>query len=77
MADRAPGAGLQTIADSRKDNGVAIRAACRQFVELCRRLDLFVHAVAAIDGSKFKAVNTRDKTFTPAKLRARMEQVEL
>src|SRR5476649_2393688 len=54
----------KTIADFRKDNGPAIRAACRQFVELCRRLELFVHAVAAIDGSKFKAVNTRDKSFT-------------
>jgi transposase len=68
---------FKTIADFRKDNGTAIRAACRQFVELCRRLELFVHAVAAIDGSKFKAVNTRDKNFTPAKLKARIDQVGL
>jgi hypothetical protein len=47
-----------------------------QFIALCRRLDLFAHAVAAIDGSKFKAVNTRDKNFTKAKLKARMAQVE-
>ncbi len=67
---------FKTIADFRKDNGAAIRAACRQFVELCRRLELFAHAVAAIDGSKFKAVNTRDKNFTPAKLKARIDQVE-
>jgi transposase len=67
---------FKTIADFRKDNGLAIRAACRQFVELCRRLKLFTHAVAAIDGSKFKAVNARDKNFTPAKLKARREQVE-
>jgi transposase len=67
---------FKTIADFRKDNGLAIRAACRQFVELCRRLELFTHAVAAIDGSKFKAVNTRDKNFTPAKLKARIAQVE-
>jgi transposase len=67
---------FKTIADFRKDNGPAIRAACRQFVELCRRLELFAHAVAAIDGSKFKAVNTRDKNFTPAKLKKRMDQVE-
>jgi transposase len=67
---------FKTIADFRKDNGAAIRAACRQFVELCRKVGLFAHAVAAIDGSKFKAVNTRDKNFTPAKLKARMEQVE-
>ncbi|MEP6968660.1 MAG: IS1182 family transposase [Pseudomonadota bacterium] len=67
---------FKTIADFRKDNGEAIRAVCRQFIELCRRLDLFAHAVAAIDGSKFKAVNTRDKNFTKAKLQKRMEQVE-
>src|SRR6195256_1585590 len=67
---------LKTIADFRKDNGPAIRASCRQFIALCRRLDLFAHAVAAIDGSKFKAVNARDKNFTKAKLKKRMEQVE-
>jgi transposase len=67
---------FKTVADFRKDNGPAIRAACRQFIALCRRLDLFTHAVAAIDGSKFKAVNARDKNFTRAKLKKRMEQVE-
>ncbi|HXQ15718.1 MAG TPA: IS1182 family transposase [Caulobacteraceae bacterium] len=67
---------FKTIADFRKDNGAAIRAACRQFVELCRRLELFTHAVAAIDGSKFKAVNTRDKNFTRASIKRRMEQVD-
>jgi transposase len=67
---------FKTIADFRKDNGPAIRAACRRFVDLCRKLELFTHAVAAIDGSKFKAVNSRDKNFTKAKLKKRMEQVE-
>src|SRR5271168_851961 len=67
---------FKTIADFRKDNGPAIRATCRQFIALCRRLELFAHAVAAIDGSKFKAVNTRDKNFTKAKLQKRMDQVE-
>jgi transposase len=67
---------FKTIADFRKDNGPAIRATCRRFVDLCRRLELFTHALAAIDGSKFKAVNARDKNFTPAKPKARMEQVE-
>jgi transposase len=67
---------FKTIADFRRDNGPAIRAACRQFVELCRRLELFTHAVVAIDGSKFKAVNTRDKNFTRASIQRRMEQVE-
>jgi transposase len=67
---------FKTIADFRKDNGVGISAACSRFVELCRGLRLFAHAVVAIDGSKFKAVNTRDKNFTPAKLKARMDQVQ-
>ncbi len=67
---------FKTIADFRKDNGRAIRATCRQFIALCRRLDLFAHAVAAIDGSRFKAVNTRDKNFTRASIQRRMEQVE-
>jgi transposase len=67
---------FKTIADFRKDNGPAIRAACRQFVELCRKVGLFARAVAAIDGSKFKAVNTRDKNFTRASIQRRMEQVE-
>ena len=68
---------FQDIADFRKDNGPAIRATCCcRFIDLCWRLDLFSHAVAAIDGSKFKAVNARDKNFTKAKLKKRMDQVE-
>jgi len=67
---------FKTIADFRKDNGKAIRAVCGQFVELCRRLQLFTGAVVAIDGSKFKAVNNRDKNYTVAKVGKRMEQVD-
>jgi transposase len=67
---------FKTIADFRRDNGPAIRAACAQFVVLCRQLNLFTRAVVAIDGSKFKAVNNRDKNFTVAKVAKRMEQVE-
>ena len=67
---------FKTIADFRKDNGKGIRATCRQFVLLCRRLNLFSEAVVAIDGSKFKAVNNRDKNFTPAKVQRRIEQIE-
>jgi transposase len=67
---------FKTIADFRKGNGKAIRAVCGQFVELCRRLKLFACAVVAIDGSKFKAVNNRDKNFTVAKVGKRMEQVD-
>jgi transposase len=67
---------FKTVADFRKDNGPAIRATCRQFVLLCRKLDLFSEALVAVDGSKFKAVNNRDKNFTPHKLRKRIEQIE-
>jgi transposase len=66
----------KTIADFRKDNGPAIRKVCTQFVALCRQLGLFAEASVAIDGSKFKAVNTRDKNFTRAKMKRRMEQIE-
>ena len=67
---------FKTIADFRRDNGPAIRAACAQFIVLCRELDLFTRAVVAIDGSKFKAVNNRDKNFTVHKIAKRIEQVE-
>jgi len=67
---------FKTIADFRKDNGKAIRNVCREFIVLCRRLDLFSEAIVAIDGSKFKAVNNRDKNFTDHKLKKRMEQLE-
>lgn len=67
---------FKTIANFRKDNGKAIRSVCRQFVDLCRRLDLFSQAIIAIDGSKFKAVNNRDKSFTSKKMELRMQQIE-
>ena len=67
---------FKTIANFRKDNGKAIRNVCSQFVVLCRKLNLFSEAVVAIDGSKFKAVNSQDKNLTQGKLRARLEQVE-
>ncbi len=67
---------FKTIADFRKDNGVGIRRVCREFIVLCRNLNLFSEAIVAIDGSKFKAVNNRDKNFTDRKLQARMEQLE-
>lgn len=67
---------FKTIADFRKDNGPAIRRVGREFVLLCRRLDLFADAIVAIDGSKFKAVNNRDKNFTTAKMQRRITQLE-
>ena len=66
----------KTIADFRKDNGPAIRKVCARFIALCRRLDLLAEACVAIDGAKFKAVNTRDKNFTRAKMQRRLEQIE-
>ena len=67
---------FKTIADFRKDNGVAIRLVCREFVMLCRKLNLFADAFVAIDGSKFKAVNNRDRNFTKAKMRRRLQQID-
>lgn len=66
----------KTIANFRKDNGPGIRSTCRQFVVLCQRLGLFSDALVAIDGSKFKAVNNRDRNFTQAKLQRRMAEIE-
>src|SRR5215467_5117169 len=66
----------KTIADFRKGNGVAIKKVCAQFVTLCRQMGLLAKASVAIDGSKFKAVNTRDKNFTRAKMERRLEQIE-
>jgi len=67
---------FKTIADFRKDHGEAIRKVCREFVLLCRRLGLFADGVIAIDGSKFKAVNNRDKNFNSHKVQVRMQQLE-
>jgi transposase len=66
----------KVIADFRKDNGPAIRKVCARFVELCRRLGLLTKASVAIDGSKFKAVNNRDRNFTKGKVERRRKQLE-
>ena len=66
----------KTVADFRKDNGPAIRQVCVRFVELCRQVGLLVTASVAIDGSKFKAVNNRDKNFTRGKVERRRAQLE-
>jgi transposase len=66
----------KTIADFRKDYGKAIRKVCADFVSICRGLDLFAEACVAIDGAKFKAVNARDRNFTRAKMKRRLEQIE-
>ena len=67
---------FKTIADFRKDNGKAIREVGRTFVALCRELDLLSEASVAIDGSKFKAINARDKNFTEAKMKRRLERID-
>jgi len=67
---------FKTIADFRKDNGPAIRKVCVRFIELCRQMKLFSDAVVAIDGSKFKAVNSRDRNFKQKKIKSRMEHLE-
>jgi len=67
---------FKTIADFRKDNGPAIKKVCARFIEVCRKLGLLTKASVAIDGSKFKAVNNRDKNFTKAKVERRRKQLE-
>src|SRR5471032_1717851 len=67
---------FKTIAEFRRSNGPGIRNVCRRFVVICRDLKLFTQAVVAIDGSKFKAVNSRDNNFTPNKIAKRQEQIE-
>jgi len=67
---------FKTIADFRKNNTKSIRLVCREFVQVCRKLDLFTDAFVAIDGSKFKAVNNRDKNYTQAKLKRRLDDID-
>ena len=67
---------FKTIADFRKNNGQAIRLVCREFILLCKKLNLFADAFVAIDGSKFKAVNNRDRNFTKAKMTRRLQQID-
>lgn len=67
---------FKTIADFRKDNGPGIQNVCRQFVEICRQLDLFSNAMVAIDGSKFKAVNSKQRNDSRKSIRRRIERAE-
>ena len=67
---------FKTIADFRRDNGAGIRNVCGRFVSLCRELKLFSQAIVAVDSSKFKAVNSRDRNFTPGKIDGRQRQIE-
>src|ERR1700754_4085175 len=67
---------FKTIADFRRDHGAAIQAACRRFVLLCRNLGLIAGGMVAVDGSRMRAVNARDRNFTPVTIRRRMEQVD-
>jgi transposase len=67
---------FKTIADFRRNNGKAIRNVCSEFIVLCRNLDLFSKSIVAIDGSKFKAVNNRDRNFTSGKVKARLQQID-
>ena len=67
---------FKTIADFRKDNGKGIKNACRSFINLCRQMNMFTDAIVAIDGSKFKAVNSKENNYTPKKLQFHIERVE-
>jgi len=67
---------FKTIANFRKDNGKTFRQVCSQFVMICKNLNLFADTLITIDGSKFKAVNNRDKNFTKGKVELRMKEIE-
>ncbi len=67
---------FKTIADFRKDNGKGIKNVCRTFIDLCRKMNMFSDAIVAIDGSKFKAVNSKENNFTPQKLKFHIDRVE-
>ena len=67
---------FKTIADFRRDHPKALKGVCREFILLCRRLDLFGGELLAIDGSKFRAVNARDKSYTPARLATRQRDID-
>lgn len=67
---------LKTIADFRHNNGAGIRNVGKRFIGMCRELKLFSQAIVAIDGSKFKAVNSRDRNFTSGKIDKRQQQIE-
>ena len=67
---------FKTIADFRRNNGAGIRNVCKQFIAICRQLKVFSQAIVAIDGSKFKAVNSRDRNVTQNKIERRQEQIE-
>ena len=67
---------FKTIADFRHNNGAGIRNVCKRFIAMCRELKLFTQAIVAIDGSKFKAVNSRDRNVTPGKIDKRQQQIE-
>jgi len=66
----------KTIGEFRRKNGKAIRRVCAEFVGICRELKLFEQVIVAIDGSKFKAVNSRDKNFTRKSIKRRMKRLQ-
>ncbi len=65
---------FKTIADFRRDNRTAFRKVFREFVVLCRSLDLFGRALIAVDGARLKAVNSRQRNFTKAKIAKAMAE---
>ena len=67
---------FKTIADFRKDNKKAIKQVCREFTLLCKRLELFGGELIAIDGSKFRAVNSKKRNFSEAKLKKAIREID-
>ena len=67
---------FKTIADFRKDNGKGIKNTCQAFIDICRQLNMFTDVIVAIDGSKFKAVNSKENNYTPKKVQFHIARVE-
>ena len=67
---------FKTVANFRKDNGRGVRQVCKEFVGLCRKLNLLSQSTVVVDGSKFKGVNNRDRNYTPGKLKRRRQELE-
>jgi transposase len=67
---------FKTIADFRAANRSAFRAVFREFVLLCRKLDLFGRELLAVDGTRIKAVNNKDRNFTRGSLQKFIAQAD-
>jgi transposase len=66
----------KTIAEFRRKNAKALKRVGREFVLLCAKLKLFGAELVFVDGSKFRAVNSKDRNFTKGKLKALLSRID-